>query len=131
MEFVNVAGTATIIHQTKPLRNSFPLPLTKLLTSLPSNSATYTLNSVLKTRNTLWLIKSLNSLLLAPGMTILSKRIKFLKNSLFISIFFRDVASPAPLLVPCFRSAALRAAAAFCSEIADVIRCSRATKSVR
>jgi len=53
IEFVNVAGTATIIHHTKPLAKSFPLPLTRLLTNLPSNSATYKLNTVLSTRNTL------------------------------------------------------------------------------
>ena len=40
MEFVNVAGTAISIHHTSPFKNSFPFPLTKLLTSLPSISAT-------------------------------------------------------------------------------------------
>lgn len=53
MEFVNVAGTATVIHHTKPVRKSFPRPLTKLLTNLPSNSATYRLIIVLNTKNTL------------------------------------------------------------------------------
>ena len=40
IEFVNVAGIATVIHHTSPVKKSFPFPLTRLLTSLPSNSAT-------------------------------------------------------------------------------------------
>ncbi|KAI7197856.1 hypothetical protein KC363_g25 [Hortaea werneckii] len=40
IELVKVAGIATIIHQTKPFKNAFPFPLTRLLTSWPSNSAT-------------------------------------------------------------------------------------------
>ena len=52
IEFVNVAGMATVIHHTRPFRKSPPLPLTKLLTKRPSSSATYRLIIVLSTRNT-------------------------------------------------------------------------------
>lgn len=88
IEFVNVAGTATIIHHTRPVRNAFPFPFTRFETSLPSRSATYKLSIVLTTRNTLWLMISLNSWLRHPGITILSRRSKFLKNSRFSSTFF-------------------------------------------
>lgn len=132
MEFVKVAGTATVIHHTNPVKKSFPRPLTKLLTSRPSNSATYKLIIVLSTKKMLWLINNLNSLLLHPGITILSNLKRFLKNSLFNSTFFRDVASPSLTPVPLFfRSSACRRLAAFCSTIALRIRLMSATKRVK
>lgn len=129
MEFVKVAGTATIIHQTSPVKKAFPFPLTRLLTSLPSSSATYRLNSVLITRKTLWLIINLNSWLFHPGITILSSRRRFRKNSLFSSTFF-GLPSGAVVLVFCLLACALRTAA-FCSAIALRIRLIRATKRER
>jgi len=131
MEFVNVAGTATVIHQTKPHKKSLPFPLTRLLTSLPSSSATYKLIMVRNTRKTLWLISSRNSLLFHPGMHILSSLSRFLKNSRLSSTFFRPVASPSPLDVAVLRWAAVRWDAAFCSAMALRMRLMRATKRVR
>ena len=96
IEFVNVAGTAINIHHTIPTKKSFPLPLTKLETSCPSIAATFKLIKVRITKNMLWLIKSLSSLLFHPGMQILNNRNRFLKNSLFNSTFFLFVASPFP-----------------------------------
>ena len=131
MEFVNVAGTATIIHQTIPFKKSFPLPLTKLLTSLPSRSATYKDSIVLTTRKKLWLINSLISVLLHPGITIFNRRPRFLKNSLLSSTFRFFSFSLSPLVVPplLLLSTCLRLAA-FCSLIAFRIRFMRDRKSV-
>lgn len=132
IELVKVAGIATTIHHTKPVRNSFPLPRTRLLTSLPSSSATYKLSSVRSTRKTLWLMSSLISLLRHPGMTIFNSRSRFLKNSRLSSTFFLTVASPSPGPIPGRRRAsACRADAAFCSEMALRMRLMRATKRVR
>ena len=130
MEFVNVAGIATVIHHTRPVKKSLPLPRTRLLTSRPSSSATYRLIMVRSTRKMLWLMSSRNSLLLHPGMTIFSSRSRFLKNSRFSSTFLRPVASPSlgPVL---FFLWSERWAAAFCSAMALRMRLMRATKRVR
>lgn len=122
---------ATIIHHTRPFKNSLPLPRTRLLTNFPSSSATYRLIIVLNTKKMLWLMISLNSLLLHPGMQILSNRRRFLKNSRFSSTFFLPVASPSLGPVPVFLCASRRIEAAFCSAIALRTRFMRATKSVR
>jgi hypothetical protein len=132
IELVKVAGMATIIHHTNPVRKSFPFPLTKLLTSRPSSSATYRLIIVRRTRNILWLMMRRNSLLLHPGITIFNNRNRFLKNSRFNSTFFLDVASPSAAPVAGrFRSSACRKVAAFCSAMAFRIRLMSATKRVR
>lgn len=132
IEFVKVAGIATVIHHTNPIKKSFPRPLTRLLTNRPSSSATYKLIIVLNTKKTVWLIINRNSLLFHPGITIFSNRNRFLKNSLFSSTFFRLVASPSLTPVALFlRSSACRTAAAFCSAIALRMRFMRATKRVR
>jgi hypothetical protein len=127
---VNVAGTATHIHHTNPVKNSFPFPLTRLLTNSPSNFATYKLIIVLSTKKMLWLIISRSSLLFQPGMHIFNKRNKLLKNSRLSSTFLRPVASPSlPDVLLGFASR--RWAAAFCSAIALRTRFMRAMKSVR
>lgn len=132
MEFVNVAGIAINIHHTMPIKKSLPFPRTKLDTSWPSISATFKLIRVLTTRNMLWLINSRNSVLFHPGMQILSRRNRFRKNSLFSSTFCLLVASPWPSVVePRCLDASWRAAAAFCSEIAERMRLRRAKKRVR
>lgn len=143
IEFVNVAGMATVIHQPRHSRKSFPLPRTKLLTNLPSSSATYRLNMVLRTKKTVWLTSSRSSLLRHPGITIFSSRSKFRRNSRFSSTFFRGKVPPLPpplpllpspfmLLVPGRpRISACRCEAAFCSAIALWTRFTRARKSVR
>jgi hypothetical protein len=133
MEFVNVAGMATSIHHTMPTKKSLPFPLTRELTSFPSSSATYKDSSVLITRNTLCDTSNRISLLLTPGITILSSRNKFRKNSRFSSTFLRPGSTPAEVVLPlevdsCCRC---RAAAAFCSWIALRMRFIRATKRVR
>ena len=123
IEFVNVAGIAISIHQTMPIKKSLPLPLTKLDTSWPSIAATFKLIRVLTTRKMLWLINNRNSVLFHPGMHILSSRKRFRKNSLFNSTFCLLVASPWPGVVePRCLEASWRAAAAFCSEIAERMR---------
>jgi len=129
--FVNVAGTATDIHHTNPVRNSLPFPLTSALTSRPSNSATYKLIIVLNTKKTLCPIKSLNSLLFHPGIHILNNLSRFLKNSLFSSTFFLPVASPSPADVFSALLLARRNEAAFCSAMALRMRFMSATKRVR
>lgn len=132
IELVKVAGTATIIHQTRPSKKSLPLPRTKLLTSLPSSSATYKLSTVRSTRKTLWLTSSRSSLLRHPGMTIFSKRSKFLKNSRLISTrFLRGCSSSPRLLVPGRRRSSTCCDAAFCSEMALWIRLASAAKRAR
>lgn len=132
MEFVNVAGMAISIHHTMPMRKSLPFPLTKLDTSWPSIAATFKLISVLMTRKMLWLISSRNSLLFHPGMQIFRSRNRFRKNSLLSSTFCLLVASPWPRVVePRCLEASWRAAAAFCSEIAERMRLRSAKKSVR
>ena len=119
IELVKVAGMATSIHQTIPLKKALPFPLTKLLTSFPSSSATYRLMSVLTTRKKLWLMSSLNSLLFHPGITIFNKRKRFLKNSRLISTLFLVLMSSSLEVVPGRRSSsACCKAAAFCSEMA-------------
>ena len=131
IELVNVAGTATIIHQMSPVRKSLPLPRTKLLTSLPSSSATYKLMSVRNTKKKLWLINSRNSLLLQPGITMRNNCNRFLKNSLFSSTFLLVAPPPAAKIpVACCRISACRFAAAFCSDMAFRMRFMRATKRV-
>jgi hypothetical protein len=121
-----------IIHHIIPIKKSFPLPLTKLETNAPSIAATFKLIRVRTTRNTLWLINSLSSLLFHPGMQILRSRNKFLKNSLFSSTFCRFAASPYPNVVdPRCRAVACLIAAAFCSAIAERIRLRSAKKRVR
>lgn len=132
MEFVKVAGTATIIHQTIPMRKSLPFPRTKLLTSFPSKSATYKLRSVRATRKKLWLMRSLISVLFHPGMTIFRSLNRFLKNSRFSSTFFRlCAASSLDIVAPWRRDSACRNEAAFCSFMAFRMRLISAMKSVR
>lgn len=133
IEFVKVAGTATNIHHPNPHKKSLPFPRTRLLTSLPSNSATYKLINVRSTKNTLWLINSLSSLLFHPGITIFSSRSRFLKNSRPSSTFLRFVTSPGPdVEVNAFAFAsAARCDADFCSEMAVRTRCIRAMRRVR
>ena len=132
MEFVNVAGTAINIHHAIPIRKSFPLPRTKLETSAPSMAATFRLIKVLITRNMLWVIKSLNSLLFHPGIHILNNRNRFLKNSRFNSTFclFGCCSDPRTVVPRCLADFCLTAAA-FCSDMADRIRLRRAKKRVR
>ena len=145
IEFVKVAGIATVIHHPRQSKKSFPLPRTKLLTSLPSSSATYRLNIVLNTRKTVWLTSNRSSLLRQPGITILTSRSRFRRNSRFSSTFFRGKVPPLPpplplplppspfmLLVPgCPRISACRCEAAFCSATALWTRLTRARKRVR
>ena len=139
IEFVNVAGTATIIHQTRPNKKSLPFPRTKLLTNLPSNSATYKLNNVRSTKKTLCPTSNRISLLRQPGTTTFSNRSKLRKNSRFTSTFLRDRSPPplpgAPLprlLVPGRRCSSTWCwEAAFCSQIAPWMRFARAAKRAR
>jgi hypothetical protein len=120
---VKVAGTATIIHQTIPIRKSFPFPRTRLLTSFPSKSATYTLRSVRTTRKKLWLMSSLTSVLFHPGMIIFKSLNRLLKNSRFSSTFFRLwFGSSVAAVPPYFLDWLCRIDAAFCSFMALRIR---------
>ena len=127
---MKVAGTATIIHHTKPIKNSLPLPLTKLLTTLPSSSATYKLSKVLITKKTLWLMRSRNSLLFQLDMMMRKSLNKLRKNSRLISTLFFFSAPTSPV-VGLLRSSACRCAAAFCSAIALCTRCIRAMNKAR
>lgn len=140
IEFVKVAGTATIIHHTSPSRKSLPFPLTKLLTNLPSNSATYKLNNVRSTRKTLCPRSNRNSLLFQPGTTIFTNRNRFRKNSRLTSTLLRgrSLLLSAPvlllrLLVPAgrLRNSTWCREAAFCSEMALWMRFARAAKRAR
>lgn len=133
MEFVKVAGTATIIHHTSPSKKSFPFPLTKLLTSLPSSSATYRLSNVRSTRKTLWPASNRSSLLRQLGITIFNNRSRFRKNSRFTPTFFRGRSPPSPiLLVPGRRrSSTCCWEAAFCSEMALWMRFAKAAKRAK
>ena len=132
MEFVKVAGTAINIHHTMPIKKSLPFPLTRLETKAPSIAATFRLINVLITKNMLWLINSLNSLLLHPGMHIFNSRNRFLKNSLFNSTFCFFGGWPFPSTVgPRRLNAACLSAAAFCSDMAERMRLMRAKKRVR
>ena len=128
IEFVKVAGTATHIHQSTPPKNSLPLPLTRALTNLPSSSATYKLINVLTTRKTVCMTNNLASLLLTPGITILSSRHKLRKNSRFSSTlgFFVCACRGCWCL-----SGSAPDWADFCSEIAFRTRLMSARKSVR
>lgn len=69
-----------------------------------------------------------SSLLFQPGITILSKRNKFLKNSLLISTFF--FVPSGVVDVPSRRVSACRLAAVFCSEMALRMRFNSVTNSV-
>lgn len=132
MEFVKVAGTAIHIHQITPLKNSFPLPLTSALTSLPSSSATYRLIKVLTTKNAVCDNSNRAPLLRIPGMTIRSSRHRFRKNSALSSACGGFVWCGVEVGAP---TAAVRAdctrVADFCSEMALRIRLIRARKRVR
>ena len=129
---MNVAGTAINIHQMIPIRKSLPFPRTRLDTNAPSIAATFKLIKVRITKNTLWLMSSRNSLLLHPGIMIRRSRNRFLKNSRFSSTFGLFDESPCPGVAdPRARAAACRAAATFCSDMAERMRLRRAKKSVR
>ena len=84
------------------------------------------------TKKKLWLITSRNSLLFQPGMTILSNRHRFQKNSLFSSTRFRALALNVEDVEPerWARRVATETAAAFCSEMAERTRLIRAKTRV-
>ena len=75
---------------------------------------------------------SRNSLLFQPGITILSNRHRFRKNSLFNSTRFLTLAAEGEDVDPerWVRRMAAEAAAAFCSDMAERTRLMRASTRV-